>query len=103
MSLPIDSTLPIAPAPSPQEQRAIRDRAVLKKSCQEFEALLTHSMFKAMRKTVPEGGLFDKDNAIRIYEDLLDQEMSSAMARNQGMGLAEQLYNQLAPHLPAEE
>jgi hypothetical protein len=43
---------------APDAQRAIQDKAALKKACQDFEAIFIQSLFKAMRKTVPDGGIF---------------------------------------------
>ena len=72
-----------------------RDAASLKQSCQEFEAIFIQSMFKSMRKTIPEGGLFEKDTAHEIYQDMLDSEISKEISRKQSMGLADQMYRQM--------
>ncbi len=71
------------------------DPEALKKLCQEFEAIFFDSMVKAMRKTVPEGGLFPKSNAQKIYQEMLDMEISTSAAKNQGIGIADMMYRQI--------
>lgn len=85
-----------ATSASPEYQR---DAKKLKESCQEFEAILLQSMFKAMRKAVPEGGLFEKNNATKIFEDMLDGEVAKEISRKQSLGLADQMYKQMEPNL----
>lgn len=82
------------------KQSMNRDAKSLKKSCQDFEAIFIQSMFKAMRKTIPDGGMFEKDTAHEIYQDMLDSEVASEISRRQSMGLAEQMYRQMEKNLP---
>ena len=82
------------------ENLQTRDREKLKKSCQDFEAIFIGSLFKAMRKTVEDGGLFEKDTAHAIYQDMLDGEVAKEIAHNQSLGLAEQMYRQLERQHP---
>ncbi|MCL2789958.1 MAG: rod-binding protein [Desulfobulbus sp.] len=84
-------------------QHPAKDRAALKKACQDFEAIFIQSAFKAMRKTVPEGGLFAKSNAIQIFEDMFDQNIAAGIAKNQSMGLAEQIYRQMEKNMPTDK
>ena len=42
----------------------------LKKTCEEFEAVMVQMMFKAMRGAQPEGGLVEKDTASEVYQEL---------------------------------
>jgi len=77
-----------------------KEAMALKKSCQDFEAIFIQSMFKSMRKTVPDGGLFEKDTAHEIYQDMLDSEVSTEISRRQSMGLADQMYRQMEKFLP---
>lgn len=70
------------------------DKAIQKVSV-EFEAVMVQSMLKAMRKTVPEGKLFPKSNAEKIYEEMLDTELANQVAQKQSLGLAKQIYEQM--------
>ena len=99
----LDTLTLVSPArQSPAENKTLsRDRASLKRSCQEFEAIFIQSMFKSMRKTLPDGGLFKKDNAHAIYQDMFDQEIATEISQKQSMGLADQMYRQMEKHLPS--
>jgi flagellar protein FlgJ len=72
-----------------------QDPETLKKICLEFEAIFFNSMVKAMRKTIPDGGLFPKDNAQEMYQEMLDMEISNAASRSQSIGLADMMYRQI--------
>jgi len=72
-----------------------RDLQSLRKSCQEFEAIYTQEMYKAMRKTVPEGGLFEKDMASELYKELIDMEIAKSSASGKGIGIGEAMYQQM--------
>lgn len=88
---------------TPDKPMASTDKKALKKSCQDFEAIFIQSLFKAMRKTVPEGGLFDKDNATSMFEEMLDQEIASTMARTQSIGITDRMYHQMEKNLHSKK
>ncbi len=67
----------------------------VQKTSQEFEALFIQQMFQSMRQSIPEGGLLKKDNATRIYEEMLDAERARVMARQQSLGIADAIERQL--------
>ena len=71
------------------------DREKLKKACQEFEAIFLNMMLKQMRGSVVEGEFTEKSHAREIFEEMHDEELSKAMSQGKGMGLAQQLYQQL--------
>ncbi|ABA88401.1 flagellar rod-binding protein FlgJ [Syntrophotalea carbinolica DSM 2380] len=68
----------------------------LRKSCQDFEAIMLKSMLKEMRSTIPKDGLLGEGNDQEMFRDLMDQEVAMQMSRTQGIGIAESLYKQLA-------
>lgn len=80
-----------------------KDRASLKRSCRQFEAIFIQSMFKSMRKTLPDGGLFKKDTAHAIYQDMFDAEIANEISKKQSMGLADQMYRQMEQYLSDSE
>lgn len=51
-------------------------------------------MMKSMRQAGGESELFNS-NAMRTYTDMFDQQLASEMAAGKGIGLAEQLLQQL--------
>jgi len=67
----------------------------LRKSCREFEAIYINEMYKSMRKTVPDSGLFKKDMANTMYQEMLDMEMAKITAEGDGMGIGKAMYEQL--------
>jgi len=72
------------------------DDAELKKACKDFESVMIHQMLKAMRKTVPEGGILEKSNASDVWESLYDEKISFEVSGEQkGTGLAKFLYEEL--------
>lgn len=84
-----NSTLPLVNSKS-------KDLEALRESSREFETLFVMEMFKAMRKSVPEGGLFEKSTSTEIFTEMLDMETARAATRNRGLGIAEAMYNQMA-------
>jgi peptidoglycan hydrolase FlgJ len=96
MDLQIDPRIVASRATQPTTDRKAKDLASLRKSSQEFEALLLMEMLKSMRKSVPDGGLFEKDNATEIYRDMLDSETAKAISRGKGLGIGEAMYKQMA-------
>lgn len=67
----------------------------LRKSCREFEAIYINEMYKTMRKTVPDSGLFKKDMSNTLYQEMLDMEMAKITAQGEGMGIGKAMYEQL--------
>ena len=80
-----------------------RRAAELKKACQDFEAIFLQSLFKSMRRTVIDSGLFEKDTSHEIYQDMLDGEIAREVSRRQSMGLADQMYRQMEKFLPGKK
>ena len=70
----------------------------LREACEGFEAMFISMMYKKMRATVPEGGLFGKkSNAMNIFEDMRDTELMNEVSKSGGIGIADMMYKQLAP------
>ena len=49
-------------------------------ACKDFEAILLNKMMSTMRESIPEGGLFKKSFGEKIYQSMLDEEMTKQMA-----------------------
>ena len=77
------------------KEKTTRDLKALRESSREFEAIFVQQMYQAMRKNVPDDGLLPKDNATRIYQDMLDVQMARETAKGQGTGIGEKMYNQM--------
>ena len=69
----------------------------LKKACEDFEGMMIHQMLKAMRKTVPDGGILEKSNGLEVWESFYDEKISfEASGKEKGTGLARFLYEELS-------
>lgn len=68
----------------------------LKEATQDFEAFFLTQIFKEMRKTLPEGGLFEQGPQEKLMLEMLDEKMSHQLAHEgSGIGLAKVLMHQL--------
>ena len=59
----------------------------LKKANQDFEALLMRHLVKAMRKTIPESGLFSSETARQLNDYLIETALSDSLASGGGIGI----------------
>ncbi len=76
----------------PSQAKNLKD---LRESTREFEAIYINEMYKAMRKSVPEDGLFKTDSATKMYQEMMDMELARTTANGKGMGLGEAMFDQL--------
>ena len=107
----MDSELTIAPTTLVQTQQAeqlgmrakagkepLTDarRQELTKIAQDFEAIFTGMMLKAMRDTVPEDSLTGGGRGEDIYRSLLDQQYATLAAHHDGgLGIAAMMEKEL--------
>jgi flagellar protein FlgJ len=96
MDFKIDPRIHLSHATQPLQDRKSRDLDSLKESSREFETMFVMEMYKAMRKAVPDGGLFEKSNATEIFQGMLDQELAKETTKGNGMGIAQAMYDQMA-------
>ena len=76
------------------EEVAKRDKEIKDASVQ-LEAIMLKMMFTEMWKTVPKDELFKDDNAMEIYRDMYNEELTRVAAEGGGIGLADFIYKQL--------
>ena len=67
----------------------------LKEACQEFEAVLTNTVFKSMRQSIMRAE--EPDQAREIFESMMDETLAKEFSKSEGCGLAALLYKQLLP------
>lgn len=79
------------------EEVAQRNQEIREASVQ-LEALLLKMMYTEMWKTVPKDELFGESNAMDIYRDIYNEEITKKAAEGGGIGLADYIYNQLTKH-----
>lgn len=90
MTTPLTGRAGATPAPQSEQER-------LRKVARDLEGVFVEQMFKAMRETVPEGGVVDGGTGEEMFTALLDQKMSALVPARWDDGLAEAVYRQLAP------
>ncbi len=73
------------------------DPATLRAVAQQFESMMINMMMKSMREAKLGDGLFDNDQT-RLYQDLLDQQLSLTLSQGRGLGIADLLVRSLTPH-----
>jgi flagellar protein FlgJ len=76
-------------------------RAGLSQAAQQFEAVFLQMVFKAMRDATPQDGLMDSDQG-RLYQSMLDQQLTQTLAARGATGLAAMIEKQLAKTLPPQ-
>ena len=76
------------PAPLPEHER-------LRRAARDLEGVFVEQMFKAMRESVPEGGVVDGGTGEEMFTALLDQKLSALVPTKWDRGLAEAVYGQL--------
>ena len=66
-------------------------------ACKQFEAYFVEQMFKEMMKTVPESETTSSytSNLMDYYKDNMIQEIASDSTEQEGLGLAQMLYEQM--------
>lgn len=96
MDFQIDPRILTSHATRPTVDKNTKDLESLRESSREFETLFVMEMFKAMRKAVPEGGLFEKNSSTEMFQEMLDMETAKATTQGKGIGIAEAMYKQMA-------
>lgn len=61
------------------------------KAFKDLEGLFMNELMKEMRKSIPDEGIFKKSNATKMYEEMLDEVYSQAMADSGQFGIAKQI------------
>ena len=81
------------------EELAQRNKDIKTASVQ-LEAIMLKMLYNEMWKTVPKNKLFGDDNAMEIYRDMYNEELTKVAAEGGGIGLADFIYRQLTETNP---
>lgn len=68
----------------------------LKKATKDFEAMFINMVIKAMWKTIPKSGLYEKSSSTNIYEGIIHSTLSKEIANGGGFGMAKILYERVS-------
>jgi len=82
------------PAATAGRRKTTSELSPLNKTCQDFEAVFLHELFKGMRTTGIESGLLEKGPEQDIIQDMLDTEVANAAAAQNTLGIAKSLLKQ---------
>jgi Rod binding domain-containing protein len=74
----------------------------LLKAAQDLEGVFYRQMLQAMRDASPEGGIVPASPGETMFRQMFDDVIAGLAVERQQRGLAQQLYRQLARHLPSE-
>lgn len=70
--------------------------AKLRGVAEEFVSVFMNELTKSMRATIQENPEMHGDNGEKFFQQMLDQEYSSSMAKGSGYGLTDLVYQSLA-------
>lgn len=85
-----------APVTIPTPSIKGKENKELRAACADFEAHMTNQLLTAMRKTIPNDGLFKRNNGEEMFLSMQDQELAIQMSQGRGTGFGEALYKQLS-------
>ena len=84
----------IAEKPAARPRRKVtkeHDIARARKACMEFEAIFIQKMLSAMREASKSGSEEEEDFGGDIFKSMMDEQLSVALSKGGGIGLAEML------------
>ncbi len=64
----------------------------LREACQQFEGIFISAMLRAMRNTLPTGGILPASISRKVWESQFDAVLGDALGKTGSLGLAEMLY-----------
>ncbi len=85
------------------EKRQSTSQKGLQDAAEQFEAIFLYQLMEQMRRTVPESDLLGDRGAEKIFQSMLDQEMSLSYAQTQSVGLAKMIYEQMSRYVSDED
>lgn len=78
------------------------EQARLAWAARELEAFFIQELWRAMRRSIPKGGLFPSSAGSRTFEEMLDVERSRLMAGSGQIGLAALIYERMLPYVSTD-
>jgi len=87
------------PADGSRPPEGVEEAARLAWAARELEAFFLQELWRAMRRSIPQGGLFRGAPGSRMFEEMLDEERSRLMAASNQLGLAALIYERTLPYV----
>jgi len=79
------------------------DSEQLREVCNQFESIFINMMFKDFRGSLSEDGLIPRGQGEKIFEGMLDEEMSKEMSKSGAFGISDVMYQQLSKQYGFDE
>lgn len=88
-------TGPARPDATPSSAAATARDAKLRKASQQLEGAFVQQMYKSMRDTIPEGGMFDGGSGEQMFTGMMDEHVAADTPLKWQHGLSESIYRQM--------
>ncbi len=85
-------------AQSAQTDAAMKLKGKDKATSEKFESMFLNSMFEQMFTGVDGDGPFGGSGALKIWRSFMTDQYAKTFAKNGGIGIANQVYNELLKH-----
>ncbi len=88
---------------TPEQIRDSRITPEMRKAAEGLESVFTSEMMKSMRSTVEPSEFSLHNSATDIYQGMLDQEYADTAARQNSLGLSEQIIDYWLRSMPSPQ
>ncbi len=85
----------VGDAQSAQALTALKVKGGAKAAAQNFEAMFLNAMFQQMYTGMDGDGPFGGSGALKVWRSMLTDQYAKTFAKNGGIGIASQVYDQL--------
>ncbi len=74
---------------------AVNKNTAARDAAEEFEAIFLATMFESMFAGIKTDGPFGGGHGEQVYRSMLHQEYAKSIAKNGGVGIADNLFNEM--------
>ena len=76
----------------------------LKDACNQMEAVFLDMIMDTMRSSANETeGMFKKSDSEKMFQEMLDEEMTEKMSKSGGIGISDMIFDQMSKYLYNDE
>ncbi len=87
-----------------EEAKKSGNTDALRDATDQLEAVFINMMMKTMRSSIPESeGIFKKSDSEKMFEEMLDDEYSTQMAKSGGIGISDMIFEQFEKSMASED
>jgi|LGVF01.2.fsa_nt_gb flagellar protein FlgJ len=87
-----------------EEAKKSGNTDALRDATDQLEAVFINMMMKTMRSSIPESeGIFKKSESEKMFEEMLDDEYSTQMAKSGGIGISDMIFEQFEKSMASED